>query len=135
MKNENLTKRKYYLFDCEKENLGRIITQAAFVLQGKQKPGYASHLDEGDYAVFINAENLRFSGGKMKNKVYHFFSGYPGGINSKKEADIIKKNPEKIVRGAVYGMLPKNKLRARRMKRVLVFRDSNHNLKVDFVTL
>lgn len=133
MKTGNLVKRKYYLFDCEKENLGRLATRAAFVLQGKQKADYTAHLDNGDFAVFVNAAKLRLSGKKMENKMYHSFSGYPSGIRSRKAADILKVSPEKIVQGAIYGMLPKNKLRAKRMKRLLVFPDANHNLKVDFV--
>ena len=133
MKNGNFEKRKYYLFDCEKGNLGRIATRAAYVLQGKQKADFVPNLDKGDFAVFVNAAKIRLSGRKMENKIYHSFSGYPGGIRSRKAADIFKVNPEKIIEEAVYGMLPKNKLRAKRMKRLLVFRDANHNLKVDFV--
>lgn len=133
MKTGNSVKRKYYLFDCEKENLGRIATRAAFVLQGKQKADFVPHLDKGDFAVFVNAAKLRLSGKKKDNKIYHSFSGYPGGIRSRKAADILKGNPEKIVQEAIYGMLPKNKLRAKRMKRLLIFRDASHNLKVDFI--
>ena len=133
MKNLNSVKKKYYLFDCEKENLGRIATQAAYVLQGKHKVDYTAHLDNENFAVFINAAKLRFSGKKMENKIYHSFSGYPGGIRSRKAVDIFKINPKRIIQEAVYGMLPKNKLRAKRMKRLLIFSDSNHNLKVDFV--
>ncbi|MDD5489971.1 MAG: 50S ribosomal protein L13 [Candidatus Moranbacteria bacterium] len=133
MKTRNPAQRKYYLFDCEKEYLGRLATRAAYVLQGKQKADYTAHIDSGDFAVFVNAANIRFSGKKMENKVYHSFSGYPGGISSKKAADILKANPKKIIQEAIYGMLPKNKLRAKRMKRILVFPDANHNLKVDFV--
>ncbi|OGI27281.1 MAG: 50S ribosomal protein L13 [Candidatus Moranbacteria bacterium RIFOXYB1_FULL_43_19] len=133
MKTANSVKRKYHLFDCEKEYLGRIATRAAFILQGKQKADFASHIDGGDFAVFVNAAKLRLSGKKMENKIYHSFSGYPGGIKSRKAADIMKINPEKIIRDAIYGMLPKNKLRPRRMKRILVFPDADHKLKVDFV--
>lgn len=133
MKTGNILKREYHLFDCEKENIGRIATRAAFVLQGKQKADFVPHLDKGDFAVFVNAAKLRLSGRKMENKIYHSFSGYPGGIRSRTAADIMKISPEKIIRDAVYGMLPKNKLRPRRMKRLLVFSDAKHNLKVDFV--
>jgi large subunit ribosomal protein L13 len=133
MKTANPVKRKYHLFDCEKENLGRLATRAAYVLQGKQRADFVPHLDNGDFAVFVNAAKLRFSGKKMENKIYHTFSGYPGGIRSRKAADILKVSPEKIVQGAIYGMLPKNKLRAKRMKRLMVFPDASHNLKVDFV--
>ncbi|OGI24476.1 MAG: 50S ribosomal protein L13 [Candidatus Moranbacteria bacterium RIFOXYB1_FULL_44_23] len=130
---DNSAKREYHLFDCEKENLGRLATRAAYVLQGKQKADFVSHIDNGDFAVFVNAAKLRLSGKKMENKIYHTFSGYPGGIRSRTAADILKVSPEKIVQGAIYGMLPKNKLRAKRMKRLLVFSDANHNLTVDFV--
>ena len=70
-------------------------------------------MDKGDFAVFVNAAKLRLSGKKMENKIYHSFSGYPGGISSRKAADILKISPEKIVREAIYGMLPKNKLSAK----------------------
>jgi len=133
MKTADLIKRKYYLFDCGKENLGRLATRASYILQGKQKADFAPHVDQGDFAVFVNAANMKLSGKKMENKMYHSFSGYPGGISSRKAADLLKINPEKIVREAIYGMLPKNKLRAKMMKRLLVFSGAKHDLNVDFV--
>jgi len=129
---ENLAERKYYLLDCEKENLGRLATRAAYLLQGKQKACFAPHIDKGDFVVIINAGKIRLSGKKKENKVYHSFSGYPGGIKSRNAADILKVNPKKIIQEAIYGMLPKNKLRAKRMKRIMIFLDANHSLKVDF---
>ncbi len=133
MRKRDLIKREYYLFDCKKENLGRLVSRAALVLQGKQKVDFAPHVDKGDFAVFINAAHLRFSGKKKENKIYHFFSGYPGGIRSRRATDILKADPQKIIQEAVYGMLPKNNLRAKRMKRLIIFPDENHNLKVNFI--
>lgn len=126
--------RKYYLFDCRRDNLGRIATRISFVLQGKHKTDYSPNFDAGDFAVVINCKEARFSGAKVKSKLYHRFSGYPGGISTRKLGDLLVTSPEKVIREAVYGMLPKNKLRNERMKRLLLFNDSNHNLKVRFTS-
>jgi len=124
--------RRYYLLDCRKDNLGRLATRAALILQGKHKAGYLPNIDVGDFIVVVNCKEAQFSGTKTKNKLYHRFSGYPGGISTRKLGDLLAVNPKKVVREAVYGMLPKNKLRNERMKRLLIFDDSNHNLKVKF---
>ena len=123
--------RKYFLFDCKENNFGRIATAAARVLQGKHKTDYAPNEDKGDFAVFVNCSRMKFSGSKEEQKMYHHFSGYPGGISSKKLGDLLKVSPEKVVRSAIYGMLPKNKLRNERMKRILIFSDANHGLKAE----
>jgi len=123
---------KYYLLDCQKDNLGRLATRAAFILQGKHKTDYSHNIDAGNFVAVINCKEARFSGNKLKNKLYHRFSGYPGGISTRKLEDLLAADPKKVIREAVYGMLPKNKLRDRRMKRLLVFEDSSHNLKVEF---
>lgn len=125
-------KKEYYLFDCETDNFGRIATRVARILQGKHKPSYEPQKDDGDFVVLINIARVRFSGKKADDKIYHSFSGYPGGISSKKLSDLIQNNPERVVREAVYNMLPKNKLRDRMIKKLMTFRDENHGLKVDF---
>lgn len=121
--------KKYHLIDCREENLGRLATRAARILQGKHRPDYQPNVDAENFVAMINCETLKFSGGKEQKKKYHSFSGYPGGITTRKLADILKLNPEKIVKDAVYGMLPKNKLRDGRMKRLLIFKDSKHGLE------
>lgn len=123
--------RKQYLFDCEKFTLGRLATRAAFILQGKHKADFFPNKDEGDNVVIINSEKVRVTGKKRSDKMYHRFSGYPGGISSKRMGEILEKSPEKVLREAIYGMLPKNKLRNRMMKRISIFSDGKHGLKAD----
>ncbi len=125
-------KKEYYLIDCRRKNLGRLATRAAVILQGKHKPGYLPHIDTGDFVVMINCQEARFSGKKEEDKLYHRFSGYPGGISTRKLGDYLKLNPERVVREAVYGMLPKNKLRDQMIKKLLIFKDSEHDIKADF---
>ncbi len=132
MKTNQPIKRKYHLFDCSRENAGRMATRIARVLMGKHMCTYEPHLDGGDFAVAINAAKTKFSGNKAEAKMYHTFSGYPGGIRSEKLADLMERSPEKVLRQAVYNMLPKNKLRDRMIKRLLIYRDEQHGLKVEF---
>ncbi|MFA5871269.1 MAG: 50S ribosomal protein L13 [Parcubacteria group bacterium] len=127
-KNNKIT-RDYYLFDCKDANLGRIGTKASFILQGKHKADFRPNFDGGDFAVIINANALRTSANKTLSKVYYSFSGYPGGIRAKKLGEYLEKDPEKVISWAVYGMLPKNKLRSERMKRLLIFKDEKHGFK------
>jgi large subunit ribosomal protein L13 len=134
-----MTKKKqdikgdYYLFDCREKNLGRIATQAAFMLQGKHKCGYAPNAAGGDFVVIVNSKEAKFSGNKEEKKLYHHYSGYPGGISTKKLGDLMKIRPEKVIQDAIYGMLPKNSLRDKMMKRLFIFEDAEHNLKVDLI--
>ena len=127
--------RKYFLFDCKEKNFGRIATAAARVLQGKHKADYVQNEDKGDFAVLVNCSRIKFSGAKEQQKMYHHYSGYPGGISSKKLGDLLKESPEKVVCNAIYGMLPKNKLRNDRMKRILIFNDANHNIKAEMIKI
>jgi large subunit ribosomal protein L13 len=132
MKKEIVLQRKYYLFDCEADNFGRIATRVATILQGKHKADYVPNQDRGDNVVLVNISKIRFSGNKAEKKMYYSFSGYPGGITSRKLSDLIKNDPERIVFEAVYNMLPKNKLRDKMIKKLVTFRDENHGMKVDF---
>ena len=106
MKNIN---RKYHLFDAEKESLGRMATKIVTVLRGKNKVDFVHNVDGGDFAVVINADKLQVTGNKLEGKIYHHFSGYPGGIRSVKLKDQMEKDSTKVIQAAVYGMLPKNK--------------------------
>jgi len=123
------TARKYFLFDCDDFILGRMSTRAAFLLQGKHKPDYLPNDDRGDFVVVVNSDKVRVTGNKKEKKMYHSFSGYPGGITSRTLKDKIKLDSREIIFASVYGMLPKNKLRDRMMKRLLVFKDKEHGLK------
>lgn len=123
--------RKYFLFDAQGKVLGRLATRATEVLSGKRKVDFAPHLDGGDFVVVINTDGIVVTGRKNEDKIYHRFSGYPGGITSIRFKDQIKKDSRKVLESAVYGMLPKNKLRDRMMKRLLLFKTSDHGLTID----
>lgn len=123
--------RKYHLFDAKKENLGRMATKLATILRGKNKADFTPNIDGGDFAVVINADNLQVTGNKMEGKVYHHYSGYPGGVRNVKLKDQIERDSTEVIRSAVYGMLPKNKLRSLMMKRLLVYKDDKHEHKIN----
>lgn len=123
--------RKTYLFDAKGKVLGRLATQVARVLSGKNKVDFTPHIDGGDSVVILNAEKIAVTGNKMQGKIYHRFSGYPGGITSIVLKDLMKKDPAKVIMNAVNGMLPKNKLRARMMKRLHVVVGEDHQYKID----
>lgn len=122
--------RKFNLFDAEKENLGRMATKIARVLRGKNKVDFTPNIDAGDFAVVINSDKLQVTGNKMEGKIYHYYSGYPGGIRSVKLKDQMEKDSTKVIKMAVYGMLPKNKLRDSMIKRLLIYKDDKHEHKI-----
>lgn len=121
--------RQKHLFDAEGKVLGRLATEIAKVLSGKNKADYVPNIDGGDFAVVINADKIRVTGNKMDDKIYHRFSGYPGGISSIALKDLLKKDSRKVIQSAVYGMLPKNNLRDKRMLRLSIFKDAQQNDK------
>jgi large subunit ribosomal protein L13 len=122
--------RYYHLFDAKKIVLGRMATQIAVILRGKNKADFSPNIDAGDFAVVVNSDALKVTGKKMDDKTYHYFSGYPGGVRNMKLKDKIQDDSRKVIREAVYGMLPKNKLRDRMIKRLLIYKDDNiGNLK------
>lgn len=123
--------RKYHLFDAQNKVLGRLSTEVAKVLSGRNNVDYTPHIDGGDFVVIINSDKIRVTGNKLEGKMYHRFSGYPGGITSIALKDLLKKDSRKVIQNAVYGMLPKNKLRSPMMKRLLVFKDATHDHKID----
>jgi len=112
--------------------LGRISSQIATVLMGKSKPYFVSNLDCGDYAVVINAADVKVTGKKELKKKYSRFSGYPGGYKEETLVDLRKRDPEQIVRFAVSGMLPQNKLKDRMLTRLFIFKSSEHTYKDKF---
>ncbi len=118
--------RAVHLFDARGKVLGRLATEIARVLSGRDKVDYVPHVDGGDVVVVINAADVAVTGRKMQQKIYHRFSGYPGGITSIALKDQLKKDARKVIENAVYGMLPKNKLRARMMNRLYVYNDDVH---------
>ncbi len=119
-------KRKWYVIDASQLTLGRLSTIIAQVLTGKNKPMYTSHIDCGDFVVVINSDNLQVTGEKLDKKIYYKHSGYPGGLKERTLAQKIENDSREVIEHAVRGMLPVNKLRAERMKRLKVFKSSNH---------
>jgi len=119
-------KREWHLIDVKGKVIGRVLTQISTLLQGKHKSNYSQNIDVGDYVVVINAGLLRFTGNKMKTKEYDSFSGYPGGLRKITAFELMKKNPARIVLNGASGMLPKNKLRDKRIARLFVFADDKH---------
>lgn len=118
--------RKWYILDAAEAPLGRVATVAARLLLGKDKPIYTSHIDCGDYVVVVNAANLVVTGKKLKHKVYYRHSQYPGGIKAEALGEAMAKDPVKVIVHAVRGMLPPNKLRDGRLKRLKVYAGPAH---------
>lgn len=119
-------KRQWHLVDVSGEVLGRTMTKVAEFLIGKNKPTYSPNLDGGDYVVIINASKVAVTGKKLTDKIYRHHTGFPGGFREIAMQDVMKKDPRKIIEKAVAGMLPKNKLRAPRLKRLKIFAGETH---------
>lgn len=118
--------RSWYLVDAENKVLGRLASELAKILRGKKKPDFTPHVDTGDYVVVINAEKVNLTGNKLKDKVYYRHSGYPGGIKSMTAEDLQAKRPEDLIRIAVKGMLPKNRLGRKVFKKLKVYAGAEH---------
>ncbi|HTV58651.1 MAG TPA: 50S ribosomal protein L13 [Verrucomicrobiae bacterium] len=116
--------KEWFVVDANGQVLGRLATRVARILIGKDKPKFTPHLDCGDHVVVINAEKIRLTGNKIDQKVYHRHSGYPGGLKETPVREMLQRRPEEVVREAVLGMLPKNKLRAHRAKKLRVYAGS-----------
>jgi len=123
--------RKYHLFNAKSEMLGRLATEIVRILRGKNKVDFIPNIDGGDFVVVINSDKVQVSGNKKENKIYHYYSGYPGGVRDIKLKDKIKLDSRKVIKEAVYGMLPKNKLRNKMMARLKVYKDNKHEHKID----
>lgn len=129
----NKIDRKYHLFDAKGRTVGRLATEIATILRGKNKVDFAPHIDAGDFVIVTNSDLMEFAGEKDGKKTYYRFSGYPGGITATKLKDQMEKDSRKVVRDAVYGMLAKNKLRKNMMDRLLVFKDENHGKTAEVI--
>lgn len=119
-------KRSWYLVDADGKVLGRMASRIAGDLMGKKKVDYSPHTDMGDYVVVINAKKVDLTGRKKEQKVYYKHSNYPGGLKITKIKKLLEENPGEVVRRAVYGMLPKNRLQAKRLKRLKIFEGEKH---------
>lgn len=119
-------KRNWHLIDAQGKVLGRLSTEIAKLLIGKNKPNFVGYLDGGDYVVVVNVKNLRVTGKKASQKLYRRHSGYPGGFKEISFEKQMEKDPRKVLKHAVAGMLPKNKFRDRRLSRLKMFVSEKH---------
>lgn len=119
--------RKWYVVDAEGKTLGRLASEIAKVLRGKNKPTYTPHVDTGDYVIVINAEKVEVSGKKRDQKMYRHHTGFPGGLKEFTYKQMLSRKPEDIIRQAVKGMLPKNTLGRQMFKKLKVYCGSEHN--------
>lgn len=120
------TEPQWLLVDADGQGLGRLATQIAYYLLGKHKPTYTPGVDMGDIVVVLNASKLRFSQKRLESKRYYWHTGYPGGIKSVDLKDLIAKYPDRVIRRAVWGMLPHNKLGRKLLKRVKIYAGDEH---------
>jgi len=118
--------RTWWLVNAEGKVLGRLATEVATLLRGKKKPQFSDFCDTGDFVIVVNAEKIRVTGRKTEDKVYYSHSGYPGGLKSETLKDVLKDKPEEVIRRAVRGMIPKNKLGRRVFKKLKVYRGPHH---------
>jgi len=126
MQRKEDVQREWYLVDATGKTLGRLASEIAKILMGKHKPTYTPHVDGGDFVVVVNAEKIHATGKKLDKKIYYRHTGYPGGLKETTLREMLQKKPEEVIRLAVRGMLPKNKLRDRRMKRLKVYAGPEH---------
>ena len=117
---------KWYVIDAADQVLGRVATKAATILTGKHKPQYAPFLLTGDHVIIVTAEKIKLTGEKLDKKVYRWHTLYPGGLRQVAARKVFEAKPEKIIREAVLGMLPKNKLRKRMVKRLKIYIADQH---------
>lgn len=118
--------RKWYLIDAEGKVLGRIATQIATILRGKNKPSFTPSMDLGDYVVVINAEKIKVTGNKLQGKEYRYHTFYPGGLKSTPLGVLLQKRPEFVIKKAVLGMIPHNKLGRSVIKKLKIYKGSEH---------
>ncbi len=118
--------RQWYVVDVEGKTLGRVASEIATILRGKHKPEYTPHIDTGDFVIVINAEKIYLSGNKWDQKELKRYSGYPGGLRKIKYSELLQKNPEIMIEKAVKGMLPKNRLGRKMIKKLKVYAGAEH---------
>jgi len=118
--------RKWWLVNADGKILGRLATGIAVLLRGKNKPQFAPHVDTGDFVIVINAEKIQVTGNKLADKNYYSHSQYPGGLKTQVLKDVLEKKPEEVIKKAVWGMIPKNKLGRAVYKKLKVYRGPSH---------
>jgi large subunit ribosomal protein L13 len=125
-KQEALSQRNWYIVDAQGVVLGRMASAVANVLRGKHKPVFTPNQDAGDFVVVINARGVKFTGTKLEKKMYFRHTEYPGGIRERTAADMLKEKPEEMIKLAVRGMLPKNRLSRKLITKLKVYAGSEH---------
>lgn len=118
--------RTWYLIDAKDKTLGRLASQVAAILKGKHKPTYTPHVDTGDHVIIINADKIRLTGNKLRDKKYYRHSGYPGGIKEITAGELLQRHPERVIRSAVWGMLPHNRLGRKMIKKLKIYVGDQH---------
>ena len=118
--------RRWFVVDAEGKTLGRLAVPIADTLRGKNKPAYTPHVDTGDFVIVVNAEKISVTGQKLQEKKYYRHSGYPGGLKSRTLNDMLERRPEEVIRLAVRGMLPKNRLARKQLTKLKVYAGPEH---------
>ncbi|MCW8984727.1 MAG: 50S ribosomal protein L13 [Thermoanaerobaculales bacterium] len=118
--------REWVVMDAADQVLGRLATEVASILRGKNKPDFTPHLDTGDFVVIVNAERVKLTGAKLDDKVYYRHSGRPGSLKSETARERLDKHPERVIQAAVWGMLPKNRLGRKLLKKLKVYAGPEH---------
>jgi large subunit ribosomal protein L13 len=118
--------RDWLVVDASGQTLGRLATQIADALRGKRKPTYTPHIDTGDFVIVVNAEKISVTGNKIRDKRYYRHSGYPGGLKSRSLGDMLERRPEEVIRMAVKGMLPRNRLARKQLTKLKVYAGPEH---------
>lgn len=126
MANAQNIERQWYVIDAEGMVLGRLASEVAMILSGKRKPIYTPHVDTGDYVIVLNADKIKLTGQKWSDKKYIYHTGYPGGLKEIPYKDLVKRDPTKLVRLAVKGMLPKNSMGRTMIKKMKLFTGTEH---------
>ena len=118
--------QEWYLVDANDQNLGRLASQISRIILGKHKPNFTPGVDTGDFVIVVNCERIRVTGNKMEEKMYYRHSGYPSGLKSISLRQQLEKRPERVIRAAVWGMLPHNKFGRQLIKKLRVYAGPNH---------
>lgn len=118
--------RSWHVVDAQGQTLGRLATRIAVLLRGKHKPTYSPHLDSGDFVIVVNADKIRVTGKKLDEKIYYRHSLYPGGLKSITLRELLKKRPTRVIRHAVQGMLPRNRLGRELVRKLKIYARADH---------
>jgi large subunit ribosomal protein L13 len=123
---ESEIERRWFVVDATDETLGRLATRVAHVLEGKHKPSYTPNLDSGDHVIVLNASRIAVTRNKRESKVYTRHSGYPAGLKEETLGHLLERRPEEVIRRAVKGMLPRNRLGAQQLRKLKIYAGSDH---------